>query len=127
MTKLSRGQGNNFVGGKHGLHHLKCDLVLNVSWCVVKIEFEHFMHDFLKPCTITSFCLLVLTLSTKTANKYMVPKLNVNLKFKLSLGWFIYVDNRNLNNNEVRKIKALSHNIPKTMAFLMHIFRKINT
>jgi hypothetical protein len=27
-TKQSWGQGNNFVGGKHGLHHLNCDLVL---------------------------------------------------------------------------------------------------
>jgi len=30
----------------------------------------------------------------------MVPKLNANIKFKLSLGWFKYVDIKSLDNNK---------------------------
>jgi hypothetical protein len=33
----------------------------------------------------------------------MVPKFNVEMKYKLCLKWFKYIDIKNLNNNKVGK------------------------
>jgi hypothetical protein len=49
----------------------------------------------------------MLSTKTKNSNKYVVPKFNANIKFKLILGWFKYVDIDDLNNNKVRKIHLL--------------------
>ncbi len=43
----------------------------------------------------------------------MMSKFNANIKFKLSLRCFKYVSIKNLNNNEIGKTKAPSHNTPK--------------
>jgi len=56
--------------------------------------------------------LFMLSTKTKNSNKYMVPKFNANINFKLILGWFKYVDIGDLNNNKVRKIK-LFHITPQ--------------
>lgn len=48
----------------------------------------------------------------KKFKKYMMLKFNANIKFKLNLGWFKYLNIKNLNNNKMRKIIVLSHIIP---------------
>ncbi len=57
----------------------------------------------------------------------MVPKLNANIKFKLSLGWFKYVDIKSLDNNKVQQTKTLSHTTPPNNTLFDIGSRKINT
>jgi hypothetical protein len=66
----------------------------------------------------------MLSTKIKNSNKYMVPKFNENINFKLILGWFKYVDINDLNNNKVRKIK-LPHITPQF--FLTQIVGKTYT
>jgi hypothetical protein len=41
-----------------------------------------------------------------------MPKFNPNIKFKLSLDWFKYVDIKILDNNKVENLKVSSHIAP---------------
>jgi hypothetical protein len=51
-----------------------------------------------------------LSIKIRNSNKYVRPKFNANLKLKLSIRWFKYVDPININNSGVGKSKAPSHN-----------------
>jgi hypothetical protein len=54
----------------------------NVSWCIFKIQFQHFMHDasLVTHNHLTSFS-SHLQLKQKNWNTYMMSKFNANIKF----------------------------------------------
>jgi len=54
----------------------------------------------------------MLSTKIKNSNKYIMPKFNANIKFKLSLDWSKYVDIKILNNNKVENLKVSSHIAP---------------
>jgi hypothetical protein len=74
------------------------------------------MHDAsLVTYAITFFHSSTITLSSKitNSNMNMVPKLNTNIKPKLSLNWFKYVDIKILDNNREGNSKFCNKIPPK--------------
>jgi hypothetical protein len=68
---------------------------------VFRTKFESFMHDI---CLILhnhhSPSFFIFWTKTKNSNKYIIPKLNANIKFKVNLRWVKYVNIKNLDKNK---------------------------
>jgi hypothetical protein len=77
------------------------------------LELNLNMHDvYLVMQKHIPFFTTLLSIEIWNSNKYVMLKFNANLKLKLSIRWFKYVDPINLNNSGVGKFKAPSHNTP---------------
>ncbi len=70
-------------------------------------------------------CLFTVTTKVLKFKQIYGDKFNTNIKFNLNLRWFQHVDNRNLDNNGLRKIKDLFHNTPQTITFSTHMVKKV--
>jgi hypothetical protein len=82
---------NNFVNVKH---MYEMWFGIDICWYVSKTKFNHFMHDvYLITHNHLIFFIIHHTFNQNSNFKiYMVPKLNLNIKFKLSSRWFKYVN-----------------------------------
>jgi hypothetical protein len=67
-------------------------------------------------------------LPTKTKNSkiYIMPKFNANIKFKLSLGWFKYMDIKILDNNKMENL-IFPHILPPHSNLFYAHYEKNNT
>jgi hypothetical protein len=82
---------HNFVNVKH---MYEMWFGIDICWCVSKTKYNHFVHDvYLITHHYLTFFIIHHTFNQNWNFKiYMVPKFNANMKFKISLQWFKYVN-----------------------------------